>query len=94
MKNLDATILEKRAIIAESFEFITWITKIKKVKSVISSRSESNLASYLQKEKAKLPSQITTPVVNTNTRISTVNKLSKKVKECRNEKICFGTSYR
>ena len=51
VKNLDATILEKRAIIAESFEFITWITKIKKVKSVISSRSESNLASYYKKRK-------------------------------------------
>jgi hypothetical protein len=82
-KDLNITIMEKRAIMSESFEYITWAIHLKKIEPLVGKRESRKLASYLHRQKANLPSQITTPIVNTQTRISTVKKLGRKVYECR-----------
>lgn len=81
VKNLDITLLEKKAIIQESYTYLKWSTNIKKALSAVNRGADkNNVLNYLKTSKIRLYNSGRISIQN---RIKTTKILSKKIGECR-----------
>jgi len=79
VKGLNIPLLIKKSIIRESYEYLKWVTALKRVEeSLDNGVSRKTVTTFLNKEKMKLRGK----AINTNQRVSSIKKIAAKIKNC------------